>query len=152
MAFTLVYAFATPIQTGFALGEHGSVSYVFSAKFGWDLDGTALTKNMFITNAGILGILFGAVSGSKIVQISQSKNISMLKLLYIMNAIAIVANCVKLIRVYPLLLISRFVFGFVGGTHNVLLSKFITETVPVETLSIYGQAVNSCLNLGIALT
>ena len=89
---------------------------------------------MFITNIGILGIAFGSAFGSKIIQVSKSKNISLLRLLLIVNSVGLVANCLKLIENYPIILFSRFIFGLVGGTSNVLLSKFITESVPVVTL------------------
>ena len=138
MSFTLVYAFASAIQSGMCIGENGPVSFIFSEKFGWNKDGTQLTKNMFITNIGILGIALGAVFGSKIIQISKSKDISLIRLLFYVNSVGIVANGIKLIESYPIILIARFIFGLVGGTTNVLLSKFITETVPVETLQIYG--------------
>ena len=152
MSFTLVYAFATAIQSGMCIGENGAVSFILSAKFGWNEDGSALTKNMFITNIGILGIAIGSVFGSKIIQVSKSKNISLKRLLFYVNSVGLVANCIKLIENFPIILITRLIFGLVGGTSNVLLSKFITETVPVETLQIYGQAINSSFCLGIAIS
>ena len=52
--------------------------------------------------------------------------------------IGIIVTCVKMIKIYPLMLTCKVIAGTMAGISNVILSKIISETVPVETLLIYG--------------
>ena len=66
-----IYSFATAVQSGMIIGETSLVSFILSAKFGWDDDGEALLKNSYITNIGVIGIGIGALIGSKVIQVVQ---------------------------------------------------------------------------------
>jgi hypothetical protein len=81
-----------------------------------------------------LGVAIGAVFGDNVIKFCQRNKISNLRLLVYVNLFGIVANGIKLIESFPFILIGRFLFGLSGGMSNILLSKFIAETVPVETL------------------
>lgn len=63
---------------------------------------------------------------------------TLIQLLICVNMFGIMGNLIKIIMVYPLMLLGRFLAGLAGGVSQVLLSKFITETVPTETLQVYG--------------
>ena len=139
LGFVAVISFATAIQTGYALGENAAVSFVLAAKFGWDQDdGTAILRNSWLLNLTIFGIMIGAIFGSKIIQIAQKRKISLFWLLFYVQFVGIIANSVKLIRIYPIMLVCKFTGGIAGGISNTIFSKIIMETVPLETLPIYG--------------
>ena len=59
-------------------------------------------------------------------------------LLIYVDIIGIIVNSAKMVRIYPLMLTCKIIAGIVGGISNVIFSKMITETVPIETLPIYG--------------
>ena len=139
ISFVFVFSFATAIQTGYVMGENSPVSFVLAAKFGWDSDdGTALVRNSWLSNCSIIGVMIGAISGSKIIQVSQKRKISLFWLLIYVDIIGIIVNSAKMVRIYPLMLTCKIIAGIVGGISNVIFSKMITETVPIETLPIYG--------------
>lgn len=130
------------------------MSFVISAKFNWTTeDGEALVKNSYVTNIGIIGLGIGSLLGSKVIQVVQEREImSLMKLLVCVNLFGIIANLTKIVMVYPLILLGRLLSGLAAGISQVMLFKFITETVPSETLQIYGQAINASICFGIAFS
>ena len=57
-----------------------------------------------------------------------------MQLLILVNCFGIIGNLIKIVEKFPLILLGRFLAGLAGGISQVMLSKFITETVPTETL------------------
>ena len=65
------------------------------------------------------------------------------------NAIAIVANVVKIQENTVCIMAGRFFFGVCGGLMNFCFSKALNETVPQENSQAYGMLVNAGMCFGI---
>lgn len=130
------------------------MGFIIAQKLGWNENGTAFLKNTLITSVGVAGLGLGSVFGSYFINLTEGPNrkISMTQLLLICNINAIMSNSIKLVLIYPIILIGRFMFGLSCGILNMILSKAINETVPAKYVQSYGMAVNTGMCFGILLT
>mmetsp|Transcript_5134 Transcript_5134/g.8730 ORF Transcript_5134/g.8730 Transcript_5134/m.8730 type:complete len:122 (-) Transcript_5134:1278-1643(-) len=68
-----------------------------------------------------------------------------------MLALGFLANCLKLVLNYELILLGRFVLGITSGMLNVAFGKCLNETIPNEHMQTYTLWINSGFCLGIFL-
>jgi MFS family permease len=74
------------------------------------------------------------------------------KVLLVSNAVALIANLVKVIQTSTTIYLGRLVFSICAGAANFCIGKAISETVPSQFGQRYGILVNSGIQLGVLIS
>lgn len=133
------------MQLGWILGENGQVGYVLSAKLEYDKEKTEFMSRL-TTLIGIGSIALGSIFGGSLLQKYPERT-----LFFSMVAVSTLGAALVLIQNMPLIIIGKVLKSIPSGVLNVMYSKCLNSTIPVQFSQAYGVATNAGICFGLFL-